>query len=94
MNNIKLDGWWSISLSRNEVILRYEEITEVLNKKTGDFKVKKEHYFYPNIELALKAYIYKSAVESKDISEILTKIEGSYQLIESLFTPERIKNTL
>lgn len=89
---MKIDELFSLTIDRTGVTLHYREQTDQL---TNDGKpiTRKNDWYYPNIELALKAYLRKTSQLDGlgtigDILKVLKRAEVSIeQLANSLKEP-------
>ena len=71
------------------IILQFFE-NRIRKKNSGGTEAYEftENYYYPNLKNALKAYVNKSVMPSKNIEEVLDRIE----LLESKIDKLTIKN--
>lgn len=81
---IKIDDFYSLELGKDCVTLRYKEETDTVNTKTNKKIINNDLWYYPNIQIALKAYIKKSLVGSVDINEVLDKISKLENKIDNI----------
>lgn len=88
MSVIKLDNFWQIDVDINSVVLKYEEVTDVVNKETGKYVVKRDLFYYPTIDLALKAYTRKAINNCDSVLKILDKLQDLDSKIDKLFNNE------
>ena len=82
---MKIDELFSLTIDRTGVTLHYREQTDQLTTE-GKQIVRKNDWYYPNIELALKAYLRKTAqLEGLDtLGDILKVLKRAEVSIEQL----------
>jgi len=90
MSKVKINDKWSIKVDNNFVGLYFEEPQQriVKNKETGVEELKeyiaKDLWFYPNIQLALEAFLLKSMDDIKEVKDILKAMDRSIKEVKSL----------
>lgn len=82
---IKLDDCYTVSTERDSVILRYECVSDKISKKSGEFEITRDMWYYPNLKLALVKYLSESAADNTDVKQILKRIDEVEKLIELKF---------
>lgn len=83
-NKIILDSNYTIEVDNICVMLYYQKPTDKINPKTGNKITERNHWYYPNIKEALKAYINDSITHSNSIDEIISKIKLLEDKIDKL----------
>lgn len=90
MSKIKLDSEWGIEISDLNFTLSFRREKEIMkkNKETGIEELKtvteKGDYYFPHIEGCLRKYLTESLRESKDIQDILDRIDAVHTTIKTL----------
>jgi len=74
---MQLNNEYRLVYEDNKVVTLQFFENRVREKKNGDTETYEftDNYYYPNLKKALKAYVNKSIMPSKDIQEVLDKIE-------------------
>jgi len=72
---IKIDDNYTIEIDSICVYLRYEYVTDLINKKTGKPIITKKHTYHPNIKEALKYYVNDSINYADGILDILKRLD-------------------
>lgn len=76
-----IDSNYSIEVTKDSVNLKY--VSEYVNEKGKTVK-QKDNWYYPNIKLALKKYVYEASSDTTEISKIISKLEEIENTINNL----------
>jgi hypothetical protein len=76
-----IDSNYSIEVTKDSVNLKY--VSEYVNDKGKTVK-QKDNWYYPNIKLALKKYVYEASSHTTEISKIISKLEEIESTINNL----------
>lgn len=76
-----IDSNYSIEVTKDSVNLKY--VSEYVNEKGKTVK-QKDNWYYPNIKLALKKYVYEVSSDTTEISKIISKLEEIESTINNL----------
>jgi len=76
-----IDSNYSIEVTKDSVNLKY--VSEYVNDKGKTVK-QKDNWYYPNIKLALKKYVYEVSSDTTEISKIISKLEEIESTINNL----------
>jgi alpha-amylase/alpha-mannosidase (GH57 family) len=75
---MQLDSNWHIEYDTNNIVL----ISTIHN--AGNKKPTVTPYYYPTLKMALKNYLNRSLSGSKDIKEVISRIESVEKLIKNI----------
>lgn len=78
-----LNDKWSISYDENNVMLNFKETRTREDKEKGFVEYEStETFYYPNLKMALNAFIQKEINYSESIDDVLKRINELEVLIE------------
>jgi hypothetical protein len=86
MKEIKIDDNFSMKVDRYNINIYYAS-EEKINKDGKSYKSNNTTY-YPNVRLALKAYVQKSLEQENSIQELINKIDFLEDKIDQIKWPK------